>query len=181
MKKTLLALATVSALSVSAAAFALSNVAGTYYMPLEFGVYHSDPTRTTDNSAFGSIGVGYNLTPYFAVQANAGMMDPSNNQGTELNGYIVDVEAKASMPTQTNIMPYALLGAGYMQMVSRNPMADGGLGVAYALSSNLNANATYRMAYQFGQGKSDSLYTLGLSWNFGTANKLSSSSIVQGS
>ncbi|MDF2690612.1 MAG: peptidoglycan-binding outer membrane protein [Gammaproteobacteria bacterium] len=176
MKKALLSLAVAGAvLGGVNSASALSNVAGTYYLPLEFGVYHSDPTRNINNSAFGSIGAGYNFTPYFALQANAGMMNPSNQAGSALNGYLFDVEGKFSMPTQTNIMPYALLGAGYMQMVSKNGMADGGLGVAYALGPNLNANATYRMAYQFGQGKSDSFYTVGLSFNFGASSSLPAS------
>jgi OOP family OmpA-OmpF porin len=172
MKKTLASLAVVSILAVSGAAFALSNVAGTYYMPLEFGVYHADATRNMNNSGFGSIGLGYNVTPYFALQANAGAMSPQDSSGNTRNGYLFDVEGKFSLPTQTNIMPYALLGAGYMQLVSRNPMADGGVGLAYALGPNLNANATYRLAYQYGQGKSDSIYTMGLSFNFGGSRNL---------
>ncbi|MDF2940615.1 MAG: OprF rane domain [Gammaproteobacteria bacterium] len=181
MKKTLLSLAAVGVMAVSGAAFALSNVAGTYYMPLEVGVYHADPTRDLSNSIFGSIGLGYNVTPYFAVQANAGAMQPQDNNSSNLNGSLVDVEGKFSLPTQTSIMPFALLGAGVMKMVSTNPMADGGVGLAYAIAPNVNANATYRLAYQFGQGKSDAIATLGLSWNFGAVSKLSRSSAVVGS
>jgi hypothetical protein len=181
MKKTLLSIAVVSVMAVSGAAFALSNVAGTYYMPLEFGMYKPDATRNFSSSPYGSVGLGYNVNSFFAVQANAGMMSPQANTGHNFNAYVVDAEAKFSLPTQTSIMPYVLAGAGYMQLVSNNPMVDGGVGLAYALGPNLNANATYRMMYQYGQGKSDSVATLGLSFNFGAANKLFQSSAVMGS
>ncbi|MDF2530129.1 MAG: hypothetical protein K0Q57_1009 [Gammaproteobacteria bacterium] len=110
MKKTLLSLVVISGMAASAAS-ALTNLANSYYMPIEVGVYHTDATRNMNNSAFGSVGLGYNLTPVLAVQANAGMMDPQTDYTNQnLNGYLVDVEAKASLPTQTNIMPYAQFG-----------------------------------------------------------------------
>ncbi|MDO8954761.1 MAG: OmpA family protein [Gammaproteobacteria bacterium] len=178
MKKTLLSLVlTGVALGGIHSAIAMTNTAGTIYMPLEFGVYNPDVTRDMSNAAFGSVGVGYNLTPYFAVQANAGGASTQDNSNTSQGLTLLDVEGKFSLPTQTNIMPYALIGAGYMQMVSKNAMADGGVGLAYALGPNLNATATYRMAYQFGQGKADSLFTGGLSWNFGAVNTTSSAPV----
>jgi OOP family OmpA-OmpF porin len=53
-------------------------------------------------------------------------------------------------------------------------MSDAGLGLAYALGPDLNANATYRMMYQFGQNKLDSTATVGLSFNFGAIRSLPS-------
>jgi len=171
MKKLILGAAVTAMVSVAGAALALSNVAGTYYMPLEFGAYKPDVTRTNvDSAAFGSIGLGYNVSPYFAVQANAGGASTTSDATQNRNLFILDVEGKFSLPTQTNIMPFALVGAGYEQMISKNGMADGGLGLSYALGPNVNANATYRLAYQFGQGQADSLVTLGLAWNFGAVN-----------
>ncbi|MDF2530130.1 MAG: hypothetical protein K0Q57_1010, partial [Gammaproteobacteria bacterium] len=95
MKRTLLCLAVSGAmLGVVSSASALTNIANTYYMPIEVGVYHTDATRNMNNSGVGTIGFGYNLSPILAIQANAGMMNPANdNSNQNTNGYLADVEA----------------------------------------------------------------------------------------
>lgn len=181
MKKTLLGIAAVGALSVAGAAFALSNVAGTYYMPLDVGVFSPEPTTNLAKAAYVGIGAGYNINQILAVQANVGGASSSDSSNSTKSMYLVDAEAKASLPTQTSIMPYALLGVGVMHLISTNPMMDGGVGLTYALGQNLTANATYRLAYQFGQGNTNAIYTLGLNWNFGQMQTLKSSPMVRGS
>lgn len=176
MKKILLSLIIGGTLlGAASTGLAMSNPAGTYYMPLEVGVFSPEPTLNFTKAAYVSIGAGYNLNQYFAVQANLAGSSSSDSNNATKSMYLVDAEAKASLPTQTNIMPYALLGVGAMHLVSTNPMMDGGVGLAYALGPNLSANATYRLAYQFGQGNTNSIYSLGLSWNFGQSQNLGNS------
>lgn len=174
MKKlSLLALACLSAVNFSHAASAYDH-AGDFYVPLNFGVYSPDPERNLDNGIVGSIGLGYNLSNYWAVQANAFAfgMDQSSAPNNANPGYYLNLEGRFNLANRTVFTPYAVLGAGALKVNETAFGWDYGVGMTVGLSPSMALDANWRQIRQQGNATPnnaphDNLFMLGMVWTFG--------------
>lgn len=175
MKKlSLLALACLSAINISHAAVAYNNHAGNFYVPINFGLYSPDPERNLDNGIVGSVGLGYNLSNYWAVQANAfGFgMDQTNSPNNNNPGYYLNVEGRFNLANKSIFTPFAVLGAGALKVNQSAFGWDYGAGLDVGLSPSLALDASWRQIRQQGNASPnnaphDNIFLLGFEWTFG--------------
>jgi OmpA-OmpF porin, OOP family len=144
-----------------------------FYLPISVGEYLPNSNRDINNSFYGSLGLGYNFTNVFALQAQLGYFSPdyeSNNQ--PFNSYLGTVEARFNAANPTRFVPYFLIGGGVLKLPNAKMVADYGVGLDIKLSPAFSFGGTVKQIYQ-GSSPShlDTLLTGNFTWYFGRNNQ----------
>lgn len=145
----------------------LYDQSNSFYIPVSIGDYMPATSRNENSSVAGSFGVGYNLTNYFALQANFNFFEP-NYKPTNVNqsGYYLDLEGRLNAANSSHFLPYLVVGAGALKNTNTQFAMDYGVGVDYLFSRQLSAGVSFRQIYQFLGSKADDLASFGVTWTF---------------
>jgi hypothetical protein len=157
MSKTLLAVS----LALAIAGASSANAADTFYAGVNTGGVVTNGVNKDTPWTVGAI-AGMNVFAVGSAKAAVeGSFDYDKNESKVLMANIV--------PNFTigNMTPYALAGIGY----SWAPTGDQskynvGLGVKYAVTSNIDVDARYRRINNFNNNMADDRVTLGLNFKF---------------
>lgn len=176
MKKLAQYLSIILIAGAAKAAFAtnvLYDQSQTYYVPISFGEYLPESSRDINNSVYGALGIGYNFTNVFAVQAQLGYFSPDyQNNNQPMNSYLGTVEVRVNAANPTRVVPYALAGIGTLKLPTSQFVEDYGLGIDFKLSPTISIGGTARQIYQSTTGSYlDTLFTGNLTWYFGGQNQ----------
>lgn len=104
-----------------------------WYVTAGAGANHSDSARDTENSAFGTIGVGKFINPNWSVDLEGNYQNPKANRDENLNfsQYGLSVDARRHFRSDNRaVNPYIVGGVGYQRAEEEfdafpNPVSPG--------------------------------------------------------
>lgn len=143
------------------------------------GMYLFDSKRRIKNPALYNLGLGYDFTNNWGVEALAGMMD-SNTKGTprrKVNGELYLLDGVYHFKTRSPFEPYVLAGIGMLDLdpngnvTTSTPHGDqaniqaninGGAGIEYFVHPDIALRTDVRDIYTMTGGKNDYLVNFGV-------------------
>ena len=170
MKKAVVALSLVGALAISSQAYM-------YELTPTIGGVIPEGNLDLDDALSYGLRLGVNVDDYFFDQIEAGVEHApevgikNTNLDVDVTRFFVNIIKEYEIASKTSL--YGLVGVGYerfSQELAGNEndgFGNYGIGVKYALTEALNLKAEARHAITF-NGNNNFLYTLGLSFPFGT-------------
>ena len=175
------------AVGLTAGAASAENRAGALTISPMYGGYlfEGDQNFEDDNTPTFGLGLGYNLTKSFSLEAAVNYIDDfegRNNQGqaTEVEGLLYRLEGLYHFMPENALVPYIAVGAGNIAL---NPEvgrlddtfgANYGVGVKYYVSEHVAFRVDARHFIAFDQGVDEGnhtnnnlLYTAGMHFQIG--------------
>ena len=175
------------AIGLTAGAASAENRAGALTISPMYGGYlfEGDQNFEDDNTPTFGLGLGYNLTKSFSLEAAVNYIDDfdgRNNQGqvTEVEGLLYRLEGLYHFMPENALVPYIAVGAGNIAL---NPEvgrlddtfgANYGVGVKYYVSEHVAFRIDARHFIAFDQGLDEGnhtnnnlLYTAGMHFQIG--------------
>lgn len=175
------------AIGLTAGAASAENRAGAFTISPMYGGYlfEGDQNFEDDNTPTFGLGLGYNLTKSFSLEAAVNYIDDfdgRNNQGqvTEVEGLLYRLEGLYHFMPENALVPYIAVGAGNIAL---NPEvgrlddtfgANYGVGVKYYVSEHVAFRIDARHFIAFDQGLDEGnhtnnnlLYTAGMHFQIG--------------
>ncbi|TRO81209.1 outer membrane beta-barrel domain-containing protein [Trichloromonas acetexigens] len=175
------------AVGLTAGAASAENRAGALTISPMYGGYlfEGDQNFEDDNTPTFGLGLGYNLTKSFSLEAAVNYIDDfegRNNQGqaTEVEGLLYRLEGLYHFMPENALVPYIAVGAGNIAL---NPEvgrlddtfgANYGVGVKYYVSEHVAFRVDARHFIAFDQGLDEGnhtnnnlLYTAGMHFQIG--------------
>ncbi len=138
-----------------------------FYLPLSVGSYIPASSRNENSTIAGSVGLGYNINNYFALQTNFNFFSPNNKTNNQdQDNYFWAFEGRANAANSTHFLPYVVLGAGALKTNNSQVAMDYGVGVDYLLSQKMSLGVSFREIHQFVGSKNDGLASFGMTWTF---------------
>lgn len=139
----------------------------TFYLPLSVGSYMPASSRNENSSPAASVGLGYNINNYFALQTNFNFFSPNKKTNSQYqDNYFLAFEGRVNGANSSHFLPYLVLGAGALKTNNSQVAMDYGVGVDYLLSQKMSLGVSFRQIYQFVGSKADDLASFGMTWTF---------------
>ncbi len=140
------------------------------------GAYLFDSKRNIENPALYNLGVGYDFTNNWGVEALIGMMN-SNTKGAaskaDVHGNLYTLDGMYHFNTTSPFEPYVLAGIGMLDLSPNGDQAgtqanlNGGAGLEYFIHRDIALRGDVRDVYTMTSGKNDYLVNFGVSILFG--------------
>ena len=141
MKKTILAAALLGGTMIAGAA-AAQDFDNRWYVTGTAGYNFQDNDRNTEDTPFGAIGLGKQITPSVAVDVELNYQNPATTRNSDLywHQYGISVDARKFFMNDKNWRPYVVGGLGY-QYHSEEVAALDNNGPTHRKGGNLAAKA----------------------------------------
>lgn len=131
------------------------------YLSPSIGAYLPDSSRSLPKSLSLSLTLGYQISPYFAMQARATWL----NHGHRTTLY--HLESVSSLLQGEDLSFFFLAGAGQMRFDQNPYFFDLGLGTKYYLAPRISLEFTVRGYKPFNASKIDTSFGPSITWYFG--------------
>ena len=178
LKKTFCSIVCIVLLLIMSNVVSAQVRSSTFYVTPYIGGYLFDKEQNLSNAPVYGIGLGYNFTKYFGVEASGEYiatkydLGVSDSRSTNVGNYRVD--GILNLIPDSRLVPFVFAGFGgqsidYPKNVSNKSAyaADFGGGLKFFITDWLALRADIRQIYVFDNSKKDFEYTLGLSFAFG--------------
>ncbi|GGN28204.1 MULTISPECIES: porin family protein [Marinomonas] len=162
--------------SLTTMAYAAQPEQGITVTP-SIGYYNADSDRQAGNDTSYSIGVGYQTNSALALEAVYLHSDASKRgRENDLDQYRVDGLYSLPAFTMVNLTPYVAAGVGVMDVDgdSTNLLVNAGGGVKYAINSDVDLRADFRLVKDIEDNHLDNITSVGVQYNFGMPNQQAS-------
>lgn len=178
--KLLVAMLSIAVLGSFTAKAMAEHREGAFSISPGVGAYMFDSKRSIQNPALFNLGLGYDFTNSWSVEALVGMIN-SNTKGTpsrKTTGELYTLDGVYHFNADHPFEPYVLAGIGMLNLdpngnvSSANPHGDdannqaninGGLGLEYFVHPNIALRGDIRDIYTMSGGKNDYLANFGVS------------------
>jgi OOP family OmpA-OmpF porin len=182
MKRSLIALAALSAVTICTSAALAENRAGSFNLTPVIGGYHWDGTQGVDANLLYGLNAGYNFTDRLGMEALLHYVhtkEYSGGYGNTMDAVNYRLEGLYHLTPQNKLVPYLALGIGGLRSYFNSSnyddsvLASYGGGVKYALTDNVALRADARMMSVFYNPSVvyNYEYTLGLNFQLGGKSK----------
>ena len=134
------------------------------------GYYNTDGDRQAGNDTFYSIGVGYQTNSPLALEAVYLHSDASKHgRNNDLDQYRVDGLYSLPEFTTVSLTPYLAAGVGITDVDgdSNNLLVNAGGGVKYAINSDVDLRADFRIVKDIEDNHLDNVTSIGVQYSFG--------------
>ena len=162
--------------SLTTMAYAAQPEQGITVTP-SIGYYNADSDRQAGNDTSYSIGVGYQTNSALALEAVYLHSDASKRgRENDLDQYRVDGLYSLPAFTTVNLTPYVAAGVGITDVDgdSTNLLVNAGGGVKYAINSDVDLRADFRLVKDIEDDHLDNVTSVGVQYNFGMPNQQAS-------
>jgi OOP family OmpA-OmpF porin len=139
------------------------------------GGFLFDNAKSLSNGSVVGLGIGYNYTDHFGVEANFNYINSGSKRsgGGNADGYMYRLDGIYNFVPERHVVPYLSAGLGGITINNERHEDDTdailgiGGGFKYYLSDDLAFRADVRQFYAFEDSINNYAYTFGLTFHFG--------------
>lgn len=175
MKKSFIALAALSAVTLCSSAALAENRAGSLNLTPVIGGYHFDGVQGIDPNVLLGFKLGYNFTDRLGIEALSEFLHTktwSSGSGVPMDVVNARVEGLYHLFPQSRVVPYLAAGYGWLSSEQESGLFSYGVGAKIAMSDNVALRLDLRnLVIDRGPTLYNYEYTLGLNFQLGGSSK----------